>query len=118
MGVRELLAQRRRPEPALDVGLAAERTAMAWQRTGLAVAAFSTLLVRVADRDLALTVPGLLGLVLGLGLIVVGERRYSNIVERVQTDRTPLAHDLASILALGVTALSAASLIFVVTAQI
>ena len=113
-----LLAQRRRPEPALDVGLAAERTAMAWQRTGLAVAAFSTLLVRVADRDLALTVPGLLGLVLGLGLIVVGERRYSNIVERVQTDRTPLAHDLASILALGVTTLSAASLIFVVTAEI
>ncbi len=64
---------------------------MAWQRTGLAVAAFSTLLVRVADRDLVLTVPGLLGLVLALGLVVVGERRYSNIVERVQTERTPLA---------------------------
>ncbi|HEU4512472.1 MAG TPA: DUF202 domain-containing protein [Nocardioidaceae bacterium] len=100
------------------MGLAAERTAMAWQRTGLAVAAFSTLLVRVADRDLALTAPGLLGMVLGLVLIVVGERRYSKIVERVQTDRTPLAHGLAGVLALGIAGLSAASLIFVVTTEI
>lgn len=43
---------RRRPEPALDVGLPAERTAMAWQRTGLALAGFSALLVHFADRDL------------------------------------------------------------------
>lgn len=91
---------------------------MAWQRTGLAVAAFSALLVRVADRDLVLTVPGLLGLVLALGLVVVGERRYSNIVERVQAERTPLADRLASVLALGVFVLSAASLVFVVTAEI
>lgn len=42
---------RRRPEPALDVGLPAERTAMAWQRTGLALAGFSALLVHFADRD-------------------------------------------------------------------
>lgn len=91
---------------------------MAWQRTGLALAAFSTLLVRVAERDLGLTLPGLLGLVLGLLLVAVGERRYSNVVQRVQTNRSPLAHGLAVTLVLGAVVLSVASLVFVVTTEI
>jgi uncharacterized membrane protein YidH (DUF202 family) len=118
VGLRERLSHRRRPEPPLDVGLAAERTAMAWQRTGLAVAAFSALLVRVADRDLLLTLPGLAGLGLGVLLMVVGERRYARIVEAVQRGETPLAPGLSSVLTLGVATLSAASLVFVMVVEI
>lgn len=117
-GLRGLLAHRGRPEPALDVGLAAERTAMAWQRTGLALAAVSTLLVRVGDRRLELTVPGLLGLVLGLALIVLGERRYGRIVARVGAGDTPLRQRTLRLLALGMAVLSAAGLVFVVTVEI
>lgn len=117
-GLRALVAHRGRPEPPLDVGLAAERTAMAWQRTGLALAAVSTLLVRVGERRLELTVPGLLGLLLGLGLMVVGERRYSWIVRRVGTGSTPLGERAVRLLALGMAVLSTAALLFVVTVEI
>lgn len=108
---------RRRPEPPIDVGLAAERTAMAWQRTGLAVAAVSTLLVRVGDRRMELTVPGLLGLALGLALIVVGERRYGWVVDRVTVGGTPLGQATVRLLALGTAVLSAAALVFVVRVE-
>lgn len=117
-GLRGLLAHRGRPEPALDVGLAAERTAMAWQRTGLALAALSTLLVRVGERRLDLTLPGLLGLVLGLALIVLGERRYGWVVDRVGAGETPLRQATVRLLAVGMAVLSAAALLFVVTVEI
>lgn len=116
--LRALLAQRGRPDPPLDVGLAAERTAMAWQRTGLALAAVSTLLVRVGDRRLELTVPGLLGLLLGLALVVMGERRYTWIVGRVGAGTSPLGQRAVRLLALGMAVLSAAALLFVVTVEI
>ncbi len=94
-----------------DVGLAAERTAMAWQRTGLALAAVSALLVRLAHRDLGLAVPGLAGFVLALVLMALGARRYSSIVHRVQHDESCLAHRLVAVLTVGTVTLVIGSLV-------
>ncbi|HEX6249716.1 MAG TPA: DUF202 domain-containing protein [Nocardioidaceae bacterium] len=104
-------------EPPLDVGLAAERTAMAWQRTALALAVFAAVLVRLADRDLVVAVPGLAGMALGLALLVLGQRRYSRIVDQVQADRSSQAPRLVAVLTLGTAVLSAASLVFVVMVE-
>ena len=109
-----LFAHRSRPEPALDVGLAAERTAMAWQRTALALAGFSALVVHLADRDLLVAAPGLAGLGLALVLLVVGERRYGWTVRRVEAGSTPLAQRLVRVLTVGVAVLSLASLALLV----
>ena len=105
---------RRRPEPALDVGLPAERTAMAWQRTGLALAGFSALLVHLADRDLLVATPGLVG---ALALLLVGERRYSRAVRRIEAGEPCGAHRLVVALTSGVVVLSLASLVAVVSTE-
>jgi putative membrane protein len=112
-----LLGHRRRPEPPLDVGLAAERTAMAWQRTALALAAFSALLVHLADSDLMLAAPGLGGLALALALLVMGERRYATAVRRVEQGGSPLAQGLARLVTGGLIVLSIVSLVFVVVVE-
>lgn len=109
-----VLPHRRRPEPALDVGLPAERTAMAWQRTALALAGFSALLVHLAGRDLLAAVPGLVGMALALALLVVGERRYGWTVRRVESGADCTAPRLIRLLTVGVAALSAGSLVLVV----
>lgn len=108
------LSHRPRPEPALEVGLPAERTAMAWQRTGLGLAGFSALLVHVADRDLLLAVPGLLGLVVALVVLVTGERRYAWTVRRIEADESPVAPHLAIALTVGVVVLAVSALVVVV----
>jgi uncharacterized membrane protein YidH (DUF202 family) len=112
--LRTLYPHRRRPEPALDIGLPAERTAMAWQRTALALAGFSALLVHLAERKVLVAVPGLVGLALALALLVVGERRYGWTVRRVEAGETCMSPTLVRLLTVGVVALSAASLALVV----
>jgi uncharacterized membrane protein YidH (DUF202 family) len=109
-----LLTSRRRPEPALDVGLPAERTAMAWQRTGLALAGFSALLVHLAERDLLLSLPGFAGFVAALVLLVGGERRYSWTVRRVEAGESCLAQRMVASLTVAVVLLAAAALVGVV----
>lgn len=93
-----------------DVGRAAERTAMAWQRTGLALAGVSALMVRLANRDLALAVPGLAGFVLAVVLMVVGAQRYASIVHRVRGGESCLADRLVAVLTLGTIAIALGSL--------
>ena len=109
----DLLAHRRRPEPALDVGLPAERTAMAWQRTALGLAGFSALLVHLADRDTLLAVPGFVGLVVALAVLVTGERRYTWTVRRVEAHDSPVAPHLAVLLTGAVVGLSISALVVV-----
>ncbi len=117
MVVRHLFPHRRRPEPVLDVGLAAERTGMAWQRTALALAAFSAVLAHLADRSLVAELPGLAGLALALVLLVVGERRYALVVERVEQGESSMSHRMVVTLTVGVMVLAAATLLFVVLVE-
>ena len=109
------LTHRHGPEPAPDVGLPAERTAMAWQRTALGLAGFSALLVHLAGGGLLLAVPGVLGLVIALFVLVVGERRYSWTVRRVAAKESPLAPHLVGWLTTGVVFLSVSALVVVLT---
>ena len=116
--LRKLFAHRRRPEPALDVGLPAERTAMAWQRTALALAGFSALVVHQAERNLLAAVPGVLGLLVALWILALSERRYTWTVRRVEAGETPLAQRLNLVVTLGIVALSISSLALVVALQL
>lgn len=111
MRLLDVFPHRPRPEPAIDVGLAAERTAMAWQRTALALAAFSALLVHLAERELILAVPGLGGLVLALVLLVQGERRYASTVRRIEGGESCTAQRLVVSMTVGVGVLSVTSLV-------
>lgn len=114
MLLRFVFPHRRWPEPAIDVGLAAERTGMAWQRTALALAAFSAVLAHLADRNLVAELPGLAGMALALALLVVGERRYGVVVRRVERDEPTMTHRLVVTLTLGVMAMAVATLVFVI----
>jgi putative membrane protein len=116
--LRQLFHHRRRPEPALDVGLPAERTAMAWQRTSLALAGFSALVVHLADRNIVAAVPGVAGLVVALLILAFSERRYAWTVRRVEAGETPLDHRLNLVVTVGLVLLSLSSLVLVVMLHI
>lgn len=112
--LRSLFHPQRRAEPSLDVGLPAERTAMAWQRTGLALAGFAALLVHLADRNLLLAVPGFAGFAMALVLLVGGERRYLWTVRRIEADQSCMAPRMVLSLAATVLALSVTAMVVVV----
>lgn len=81
--------------PLYDAGLQPERTALAWRRTALALAAGSLVAVRVVP---ALTGPWALlptgaGLALAVAILVLAHLRYRRLhralVEHRQPDRQP-----------------------------
>lgn len=100
------LLHRRRKKPALDQVLAAERTSMAWQRTGLAVGAFSAVVVHLGEHSILTAMPGLAGMLLAAGLLVVAERRYFWTLRCIQNDASCAAPRVVAGLAVGVTALA------------
>lgn len=116
--MRHLFAHRRRPEPAVDIGLPAERTAMAWQRTSLALAGFSALVVHLAERNIIAAVPGVVGLLVALWILGFSERRYAWTVRRVESGESPLDHRLNRVVTLGILLLCVSALVLVVAIQI
>ncbi|ANS26319.1 MULTISPECIES: DUF202 domain-containing protein [Rhodococcus] len=105
-----LLPHRRRKEPAVDVGLQAERTAMAWQRTALGVGGVSALLLHLAAGNLPAAVPGLAGLSAALLLLVLSEQRYVRIVNKVGAGEPPPAPGLVRLIAAGAVVLAVSAL--------
>jgi uncharacterized membrane protein YidH (DUF202 family) len=101
----------RRAVPVLDVGLQVERTAMAWQRTALALGGVSALLVHLADRRPLAAVPGVAGLLVALALLVVAEHRYERMVRTIEAGGTPLARAVIRLLAAGCVVLSASAVV-------
>ena len=77
----------------MDVAAPAERTALAWQRTGIGAIAVGLLMIRGhVHQHLLSPWPGLLLAVLaGLAVLVLVPRRYRRVLCTVRTQRTPLS---------------------------
>ncbi|MGH3332627.1 MAG: DUF202 domain-containing protein [Nocardioidaceae bacterium] len=104
------LFHRRRREPYVDVGLQAERTTMAWQRTALGLGGVSALLVHLSAGNVVAAVPGLAGLLVAVGLLVLAERRYVRMVARLDAEESPLGRGAVRLVTLVVVALSASAI--------
>ena len=105
---------RRRPEPAVDPALQAERTAMAWQRTALGLGGVSALLLHRAQGNPVAAIPGVAGMLVALALLVVIERRYERTVVRVVAGQAPAGPLLIRTVAAASVALAVAALALVV----
>ncbi len=97
-------------EPSHDPGLQAERTAMAWERTALGVAAVSALLLHDTGASLLAKLPGTLGLGVALLLLVATELRYAHTVRQVGVGRSPASPTLVLAMASSVTVLAVLAL--------
>jgi len=76
----------------MDVGAQAERTALAWQRTGIGVMAVGALLLRWDVNEHLPVWPGiLLTAVAGLAVLVLVPDRYRRVLRTVQAGHTPLS---------------------------
>lgn len=80
--------------PILDRGAQAERTRLAWNRTGLALAVNAGLLVHAQGGSLARHIPALAMLAVALGCFLFASRRYRLINTAVRGGRpvAALAH--------------------------
>ena len=104
----------RRTDPLFDPGLQAERTAMAWQRTALGVGAIGALLVHHAGVASWGALPGALGLLTAIGLIVASEHRYERTVRQVRYGGAPVSRFLVRSLTAATVLLAASALVLVV----
>ena len=116
--LRNLVTHRERPEPYLDEGLQAERTAIAWQRTALGVGGFGGLLLHMAQHNLVALVPALLGLVVALVLLFLVERRYVISVRKVEAGHSPLPDIMLHLLIVTVVLLAVSAIVLLVLAQL
>jgi uncharacterized membrane protein YidH (DUF202 family) len=80
----------------MDVGAQAERTALAWQRTGIGAMAVGALLMRGhLNQHLLPAWPGLLlTVVAGLAVLVLVPQRYRRLWRTVQAGHTPLSRGM------------------------
>ncbi len=94
-----------------DQGAQAERTALAWQRTGLSAAVVGALLTQLAPGGHELSPwPGLLVMAFGAAAaVLVAPLRYSTVLRAARSGRNPLSTRATS---------AAAALVLVVTVWI
>lgn len=80
----------------MDVGAQAERTALAWQRTGIGAMAVGVLLMRGhVHQHLLSPWPGLLLTVAAaLAVLICVPQRYRRVLRTVRIQRTPLSRGL------------------------
>lgn len=92
-----------------DAGVQAERTALAWRRTGLGLVAVGALAVRWSVSEDFPPYPGVLLSAFGgvAGLFIV-RARYLRVLHTVQTGQTPLSRYLIPVTTLVMVAVVAA----------
>ena len=79
----------------MDVGAQAERTVLAWQRTGVGMMAIGALLLRWDINEHLPVWPGiLLTTVGGLVVLVLVPQRYRRVLHVVRAGRTPLSRGM------------------------
>ena len=98
------------PEPAARLGLQAERTSIAWQRTALTLTAFSVLMLHASNSQRLGQVPGALGVGVALWLLLATGRRYSSSVRQVRDGHSPVAPRMILALSIAVVGLAMAAL--------
>lgn len=79
-----------------DVGAQAERTALAWQRTGIGAMAVGALLMRAhVHAHLLSPWPGaLLVVVAALAILILVPQRYRRVLGSVRAGRSPLSRGM------------------------
>lgn len=108
-----LPSPRRREYPSIDPGLQSERTAMAWQRTALGLGGMSALLLHHAQGNRLAAIPGVLGMVVAVGFLVMAERRYEHTVRRVVSGDLPAGPLAMRLIAGAVLMLALSALVLV-----
>ncbi len=79
----------------MDIGAQAERTALAWQRTGIGMMATGALLVRWNVEQHVPAWPGfLLSVIAGLAILVLVPHRYHRILRTVRAGHTPVSRGM------------------------
>lgn len=83
-----------RPDQVFDRGLQQERTALAWDRTGLSLLVSSLLYVRIVGSPFIRLahVPAWLGATVGASLLFLGARRYTHLHARLRRGES-VRHD-------------------------
>lgn len=78
-----------------DVGAQAERTALAWQRTGIGLMAAGALVVRWTVTERFPPWPGASLVAFGaFASLVLARQRYRRVLQRVRAGETPLSRYL------------------------
>jgi putative membrane protein len=118
MVLRRLLGNPERSGQSRDAGLQAERTAMAWQRTALGVGGVSALLLHETGGRLLAALPGLVGLLVSLVLLVLTEVRYEQTLRRVDAGETPSDAIPILVLACSVVGLAVAAIALIALSEV
>jgi uncharacterized membrane protein YidH (DUF202 family) len=101
----------------LDLGLQHERTALAWDRTGLSFLVVGTLTIRhsgMAPETLP-SVAGYLAMAVGALLLWAGTRRYRRREAELRQGASPVRPRLVRLTGVAAIGISLASLLLVIT---
>lgn len=106
------------PEQVHDPGLQQERTALAWDRTALAMLATALVYARAVGPPYVRLehVPAVVGLVVGAGMLVLGARRYRDLHAVLRGERPVERHPYVRAVWVGTVVVGAAALAAVVRA--
>ena len=89
---------------------------MAWQRTALNVGGVSALLLHGATDNPVTAAPGVAGLLVAIGLLLMVERRYEQTVRRVASGSSPAGPAPVRTVAVTAVALAVAALVLLTVA--